>query len=202
MAMTATSSAPPDELEGLAARAASGDRRAAEQLVTRLLPRVRNLVRYLVRGDALVDDMAQNALLAILRGLHGYRGEGAFRAWADRITVRETLSLAKRERARSQATREAAPALHVVRDEPERTDAYVRRRDVARLLDTLPSEQREVLVLHHVMGMSVPELAESLGVPFDTAKSRLRLATKKLRETLEARRTPSGSFPLGLEEGS
>ena len=57
-------------------------------------------------------------------------------------------------------------------------------------------------IFRGVMGMSVPELAESLGVPFDTAKSRLRLATKKLRETLEARRTPSGSFPLGLEEGS
>ncbi|MCA9613957.1 MAG: RNA polymerase sigma factor [Sandaracinus sp.] len=199
--MTASTPAP-DELEGLAARAATGDRRAAEQLLHRLLPRVRNLVRYLVRGDTHVDDMAQNALLAILRGLPGYRGEGAFKAWADRITVRETLAYAKRERARFAATREAAPDLHVVREEGQRTDVYVKRRDVARLLDTLPTEQREVLVLHHVMGMSVPELAENLGVPFDTAKSRLRLATKKLRETLEARRTPSGSFPLGLEEGS
>ncbi|MBX3245958.1 MAG: sigma-70 family RNA polymerase sigma factor [Myxococcales bacterium] len=193
--MTATTLAEP-ELEALALRAAAGDRRAAEQLLHRLLPRVRNLVRYLVRGDTHVDDMTQNALLSILRGLGGYRGEGAFRAWADRITVREALSFAKRERARAAASREAAPDLHVVREAPTRSDAYVRRRDVVRLLDTLPAEQREALVLHHVMGMSIPEVAESLGVPFDTAKSRLRLGTRKLRDTLEARRTASGSYPL------
>ena len=175
-----------DGLESWLPAAQRGDRRAAERVLRALLPRVRNLVRYLGRGDSHVDDMAQQALIAILRGLPSYQGTGSFEAWADRITVRETLRIAKKERARAQARREAAPDLRVVRAEGARPDAYLERREAARLLDTLPAEQREALVLHHVLGMSVPEVAEALGVPFDTAKSRLRLAKKKLRARAEA----------------
>jgi RNA polymerase sigma-70 factor (ECF subfamily) len=53
-----------------------------------------------------------------------------------------------------------------------------------KLLDKLSEEQRRVLVLHHVMGMSVPEMAEELEVPFETVRSRLRLGKAHLRELL------------------
>ena len=56
-----------DGLESWLPAAQRGDRRAAERVLRALLPRVRNLVRYLVRGDSHVDDMAQQALIAILR---------------------------------------------------------------------------------------------------------------------------------------
>ena len=163
------------------AAAQAGDRAAAGRLLRRLLPRVRNLVRYLVRGDADVDDMAQQSLIAILQGLPTYRGEGSFEGWADRITVRETLRYAKRRRLLAQRRDEMAPTLRVVRGEGARPDAYLDRRELARLLDTLPDDQRQTLVLHHALGMSVPEIAATLEIPFDTAKSRLRLAMKKLR---------------------
>ncbi len=162
--------------------AQKGDRRAAGRLMRRLLPRVRNLVRYLVRGDSEVDDMAQLSLIAILKGLKTYRAEGSFEAWADRITVRETLRYAKKRRAERQRRDEVVPTLRVVRGEGERPDRYLDRRELARLLDALPDDQRHALVLHHALGMSVPEVAEELGVPFDTAKSRLRLAKSKLRQ--------------------
>ncbi len=170
----------PGSRRALLERAQAGDRRAAESLLRELMPRVRNLVRYLVRGDDEVDDMAQQAMVAILKGLPGYRGEGSFRAWADRITVRETLAYVRRGRRERERRRDAAPELRLVDAHPG-TDRYAQRRDLARLLDGLPDAQREVLVLHHVVGLSVPEVAASLGVPFDTAKSRLRLGTKKLR---------------------
>lgn len=161
--------------------AQGGDRRAAGRLMKGLLPRVRNLVRYLVRGDSEVDDMAQLSLIAILKGLRGYRGEGSLEAWADRVTVRETLRYAKQRRLERQRRDALGPTLRVVRGEGERPDRYLHRRELARLLDGLPDEQRHALVLHHALGMSVPEMAEALGVPFDTAKSRLRLAKRKLR---------------------
>src|SRR5436853_381984 len=53
---------------------------------------------------------------------------------------------------------------------------------LAQVLDGLPDAQRQALVLHHVVGMSVPELAAELGVSFDTAKSRLRLGMERLRK--------------------
>lgn len=165
-------------------RAAAGDRDAAQALLTELLPRVRNLVRYLVRKDADVDDIAQQVLVDILRGLPSYRGEAPLVRWADRVTVRTTLALAKRTRARRAQEAEIGENLHAL-PPADHTDRYLRRREAAALLDVLPDEQRRVVVLHHVLELTVPEIAETLGVPFDTAKSRLRLAMKKLRAAAE-----------------
>ncbi|HVZ31671.1 MAG TPA: RNA polymerase sigma factor, partial [Polyangiaceae bacterium] len=79
----------------LALEAARGHSPSLRQLVLYLLPRVRNLVRYLVRGDRDVDDLSQEALLAILQGLPSYRGDGAFRSWADRVVVRRVFATRK-----------------------------------------------------------------------------------------------------------
>lgn len=166
------------------AAAVAGDRRAAQSLCVELLPRVRNVVRYLIRGDADVDDIAQQALIEILRSLPGYRGEGALKSWADRITVRTALSYVKRRRAEAGERERAAPDLRAVRDPDAPPDQYLVRRDAVRVLDALPDEQRQAVVLHHVMGLSAPEVAEHLGVPFETARSRLRLGMRKLREAM------------------
>ena len=72
-------------------RAASGDRAAAEAVLSRLLPRVRNLIRYLSRNDSDVDDLAQDCLVRILRVLPSFRGTGSLEAWTDRIVVRRIV---------------------------------------------------------------------------------------------------------------
>src|SRR5215470_15479869 len=82
--------------------AAGGDRQAAHALCRELLPRVRNLVRYLLRGDARVDDVAQEALIAVLRGLGSFRGDGRFESWVDRIVARTTFTAIRRIRAETQ----------------------------------------------------------------------------------------------------
>lgn len=143
-------------------------------------------MRYLCRGDAEVDDISQLALIAVLKGLPSYRGEGAFVSWVDRITARETLRYLKQVRAeagqRAQVELTALPA-------PSHAEAFLHRREVAELLDGLPPAQREVVVLHHAVGMSTPEIARMLELPFDTVKSRLRLGMKRLR-TRSAPETP------------
>lgn len=162
------------------AAAVAGDRRAIESLVAELLPRIRNLVRYLVRGDSDADDLAQEALVAIVRGLPSHRGEGSFQAWADRVAVRATfagLRKARRIRARLDGAADLASVPHP--DGPP--DEYAQRRAAVRLLDQIPDEQRHVLALHHVLGLSVPEIAEELAIPFETVRSRLRIGIAKLR---------------------
>lgn len=166
------------------AAAVSGDRRAASALLSELLPRVRNLARYLVRGDADVDDIAQQALIEILRSLPGYRGEGSLAAWADRITSRVAIAHVRRRRAeRARVDDAASPELFPVQS-GDRPDDYLERRRMARALDALPEEQRSVIVLHHVVGMSLPEVASELSIPFETARSRLRLGMAKVRDEL------------------
>jgi RNA polymerase sigma-70 factor, ECF subfamily len=166
------------------ARAAGGDRVAADSLVRELMPRVRNLVRYLVQGDADVDDMAQIALVAVLRGLPTFRAEGTFKAWTDRIVVRETLAFVRKRRARDSGRREPTAEVFAI-DGTSRTEAYAMRRRLVQCLDALSEDQRQVIVLHHVLGLSMPEVAEEVGVPFETARSRHRLGMTKLRALMD-----------------
>jgi RNA polymerase sigma-70 factor (ECF subfamily) len=156
---------------------------AAHAILFELLPRVRNLVRYLVRGDAEADDLAQEALIAILRGLDGFRGEASFERWADRVAVRATFAGLRRRRRESADLQHAEPALRLAVPESARPDdAYADRRRVVAVLDALPPDQRHAVVMHHVLGMSVPEIARELGVPAETVRSRLRLARTRLRD--------------------
>lgn len=157
-----------------------GDRAAAEQLLRTLLPRVRNLVRYFVRGDAEVDDLAQESLVAILRGLSGYRGEGSVHAWCDRIVVRTVFAHLRRTRTSERRHVEYTPDLAPV-PSGESAHGFLTRRRAVRALDELPDEQRAVLVLHHVTGLSVRQISEELGVAFETVRSRLRLGMARLR---------------------
>lgn len=164
------------------AAAAAGDRTAAQALCRELLPRVRNLVRYLVRGDARVDDVAQEAMIAVLRGLGTFRGDGAFESWVDRVVARSTFATLRRLRAETQ------PGAEDVADrerDPGEVTPFESRRELAAALDQLPRDQREALVLHFSVGMTVPEIAEAVAAPFETVRSRLRLAKAALRDTLK-----------------
>jgi RNA polymerase sigma-70 factor (ECF subfamily) len=164
------------------AAAAAGDRKAAQAVCRELLPRVRNLVRYLLRGDARVDDVAQEAMIAVLRGLATFRGEGTFESWVDRVVARSTFATLRRIRAETQPGSEDVAERE--RD-PVEPAPYESRREIAAALDRLPQEQRQALVLHFSVGMTVPEIAEAVAAPFETVRSRLRLAKAALRDTLK-----------------
>lgn len=174
--------------------AAAGDRAAARALLESLLPRVRNLVRYLTRGDQQTEDITQDALVALLRGLTGYRGEGTLESWSDRVVARVTFAALRRRRRDPVRQSEDAPDLVLVSDASAQPDEYLARRQAVQMLDRLPLEQRHALVLHHVVGMSIPEIGKELGVSPETIKSRIRLGTARLRElhAVDRARTKDG----------
>ena len=160
--------------------ALAGDRSAMEALLLELLPRVRNLVRWLMRGDA-IDDVAQEALIAIARGLPSYRGEGTLAAWADRVAVRAALAAIRKNKVERLRFDRDEAALERASEAPPPDDVYEARRRAVEILDTLSADLRHALVLHHVVEMSVPEIADHLGIPHETVRSRLRLARQRLR---------------------
>jgi len=166
--------------------AVGGDRAAAESLCRELLPRVRNLARYLLRGDARVDDVAQEALIAVLRGLATFRGDGRFESWVDRIVARTAFAAIRRIRAQTQPGEHAAVDDAPGADDGDGRDRYALRRELAEALDRLPQDQRESLVLHFAVGMTVPEIAEAVAAPIETVRSRLRLGKAALRGALGA----------------
>ncbi|HEY2900273.1 MAG TPA: sigma-70 family RNA polymerase sigma factor [Polyangia bacterium] len=169
-----------NQLALLAADARAGDTRALEQLLLALLPRTRNLVRYLIGGDPDVDDVAQTALWSIARKLHTFEGRSALTAWTDRIVARAAFAEIRRRAGRPKVV--ADSPLESVPTSGAANADYLARRWMVRLLDQLPTEQRDVIVLHHVMELTVPEVAEETGAGEETVRSRLRLAKARLRE--------------------
>src|SRR5689334_8639163 len=96
------------------ARAAQGDRKAAQALLSELLPRVRNLVRYLVWSDADADDVAQVVLVELLKSFGSYRGEGSLHAFADRITVRVAMHHVRKRRTEKARNTPITPELTLI----------------------------------------------------------------------------------------
>jgi RNA polymerase sigma-70 factor (ECF subfamily) len=189
------------EIDPRVRAAAAGDRAAAHALLLALLPRVRNLVRYLIRGDSDTDDLAQEALIAILRGLGSFRGESSFERWADRVAVRAVFAGIRRRRRESNDLAAALPELRLASPGVATpADEFADRRQAAALLDALPLDQRYAMVMHHVLGMSVPEIARELGVPAETVRSRLRLGRTRLRE-LGMSTEEDGTSPAPPERG-
>ena len=165
----------------LAREAAAGEAASIRQLIGDLLPRVRNLVRYLVRGDHDVDDLSQDALLLILEGIQTYRGDGPFRSLADRVVARSVFAARRSSVRRAERPTEADELADASSVPPDR---YTLRRQVAERLDALPLAQRDALVLHCVVGLRVAEVAAELGVPEETVRSRIRLGKDRLRQQL------------------
>ena len=169
----------------LAQESAAGDERAQREVVLRLLDRVRNAARYILRNDADADDAAQSAMVEILRCLGRFRGEGSLGRWASRIAVRTAITLARQRRAETSG----AGALHDGPDDAgsasaTNADGAVLRRRLVRCLDRLPSERRETVVLRLIEGMTLEEIAEATGVPANTAKDRLRVGRAELRKAV------------------
>ena len=140
-------------------------------------------MRYLIRGDREVDDVVQEVLVSVLRGLDGYRGEGSFQSWSDRVAARTTFAWLRRRRAHEQREL-SSPGADFQAASVGPNDEFLSRRHVLSALDGLPDKQRHVLLLHHVFDMSIPEIADETRAPIETVRSRLRLGKLCLREAL------------------
>lgn len=150
-------------------------------------------LRRLGVSSAHLDDAAQDVFVVVHRRLSDFEGRSSLRTWVAGIAVRVA----------SEYRRHARP--HVDVDEldselvdpaPGPLDQYSRAQAqalVRQLLRSLGAEQREVFVLTELEGMSVPEVAEAVGIKLNTAYSRLRLARQAFNAALRAQLSLEGS---------
>ncbi len=178
--------------EQVAEAAAAGDQDAFGELVRRWENRIHR-VAYGMLGDAEeARDATQETFLAAYRSLASFRGDARVSTWLHRIAINECITRQRRKMARperqfaddaietlaaSSSAHEFAPALAV---ESEQRAAIVRR-----AVATLAPEFREVIVLKEFQEMTFQQIAETLGIPLSTVKSRLYTALKQLRSKLE-----------------
>jgi RNA polymerase sigma factor (sigma-70 family) len=181
--------------EALFAGFATGDADAGTVFVRRFQARVFGLALGITRDPAEADEVAQDAFLRAWRYAASFDARrGSVAAWLLGITRnvavdRLRLATHRRDRLELDSTGELALRLaweaaagDEVTEAAERHDALSR---VARALRALPAEQSDALVAVTLRGLTTREYAESAGVPLGTAKTRVRLGLRKLRQRLE-----------------
>jgi RNA polymerase sigma-70 factor (ECF subfamily) len=169
----------------LVERARSGDQAAFADLVHQVSDTLFGIARRILRDPGLAEDVLQNALVTIWRKLPHLRDSDRFDAWAYRIVVHACYADAPRNR------RWASTVRVLPFDRPDVADDIVSlpdRDELERAFRLLPLDQRAVFVLHHHVGLPLVAVAETLGIPAGTARSRLHYATRALRSAFESSR--------------
>ena len=164
-------------------RAHSGDQDAFADLVHQISDTLLGVARRILRDPVLAEDVLQNALLTIWRKLPHLRDADRFEGWAFRILVHACYADAPRNRRWTSVIR-VLPA-DVVSDVDD-IQMITDRDELEQAFRRLPLDQRAVFVLHHHVGLPLVAVAEMLGIPDGTARSRLHYATRALRAAFEA----------------
>jgi RNA polymerase sigma-70 factor (ECF subfamily) len=172
----------------LVVRAQSGDQQAFASLAMAIGDRLHAVAHRILRDTDLAEDATQQALLSVWRDLPQLRDPARFDAWSYRLLVRACYAEARR-------TRRWSPNLRLLpTDEPMAPDglaSVVDRDQLERGFRRLSIDHRAVVVLHHYLDLPLPEVAEALGVPEGTVRSRLYNAMRGLRAALDADARPA-----------
>jgi RNA polymerase sigma-70 factor, ECF subfamily len=163
-------------------RARNGDRDAFGTLATSSIDRLYAIAVRVVHDRDRAEDAVQSTLLRAWRDLPSLRDSTRFEAWLYRLLLRSCYDEARKQRA-------FVANISVVSVEPGVADAsgHLADRDqLERAFRRLPIDQRAVIVLHHYEGMPLTEVADALGIPVGTARSRLHYALRTLRAALDA----------------
>ena len=170
-------------LHTLVDQAQRGDEDAFDALARMVGDSCMAIAVRILRDPHLAEDAVQSALVTAWRELRTLRDPSRFEPWLHRILTNECYAEARRRTRWSanirilpnEAPRESAGVLSV--HDRDQLDRAFRRLSV---------EQRAVLVFHHYVDLPLPEVAQRLGIPLGTAKSRLHYATAALRASLDA----------------
>ena len=164
----------------LVARCLAGDTAAFEPIVERY-QRILFTVALRMLGDSeQAADATQNAFVSAYRKLQTFDPRRRFFSWIYRILVNECLN----DRRGRRAYEPLSPELAASGTPADLLEAAERRRSVQAAILALPTEYREVVIMRHFTGLSYDEIADALGLPAKTVKSRLHTARQRLGHML------------------
>jgi RNA polymerase sigma-70 factor, ECF subfamily len=178
----------------LVERARQGDHDAFAALAGASISRLDSAAWLILRDYEQARDAVQNALLKAWRDLPTLRDPDRFDAWLNRLVVRACIDEARRLR-RHRVDIELTPLTTPAVDGLESRIAD--RDQIQRGFLRLEPEMRAVIVLHHYLDLTLPDVAAALGIPLGTAKSRLHRALALMRAALDADARVGDELPEG-----
>jgi RNA polymerase sigma-70 factor (ECF subfamily) len=164
-----------------------------EQLINRYRKQVYTYILLLVKNQHLAEDIFQDTFIKVIRSLDGgkYRDNGKFLAWVLRIAHNLVIDHYRKERQLNASYREdfgldiLNSQKYAVRPTEDIIIGRQVRKDLRGLIDTLPEEQKEVLILRQYCELSFKEIAEHTQVSINTALGRMRYALINLRKLVK-----------------
>ena len=177
--------------EDLISLVVDGDAPAFALLYDRHSRAAYSLAYRLMNGRQAAEDLLQEAFIKVWRSAGGYRaGRGSVRTWILSIVRNRGIDhiRAQASRQRTQEKIEASAPTSGQNEAFAETWLNFKRDLLREALEELPHDQREVLALGHLFGLTHAEMAERLCLPLGTVKGRLRLGLKKLSEHPALRR--------------
>jgi RNA polymerase sigma-70 factor, ECF subfamily len=178
-----------DDLE-LHRRISARDRLAFDELYGRYARQAYGVALRVTAQDLIAQEVVQDAFLALWRAPEAFDpARGAFRSFFLSLVHHRAVDAVRREerlRRRTERATNLEPATGEDPAEDVVEDAYlrVRRKEVRDALETLPAEQRQVLEMAYFGGLTQARIAEELGIPIGTVKTRTLAAMRKLRAAL------------------
>lgn len=171
----------------------SGDRGAISQLIDRHTRRVRDYIRMMVKDHDVADDILQETFIKAVRVIDEgrYADTGKFLSWVLRIAHNQVIDHFRAQKnaktvSESDAGYNMLGTLRFAEGTVEdRMISEQIENDVRRLIDRLPDEQREVVMMRYYSGLSFQEIADQTEVSINTALGRMRYALINLRKMIK-----------------
>ena len=178
-----------DPSRALIDRAQAGDASAFREIFKTHRQDVARVVYRMLGPSADMEDVVQEVFLHVYRSLGSFRGDSRFSTWLYRLAVNVTRMHLRKARSRPRFADVDVPDVasedEARKDDPEAlVEQRERVRVLYRLLDGLGEKKREVIVLHDFEGMPAKEIAELVGAPVLTVRTRLFYARKELHAAI------------------
>jgi len=168
-------------------RLIAGDEAALGACYDQYASFVYGLVLRVVRDAKAAEDITQDVFLGLWENPDCFDpGKGALRTWLGTLAHRRAVDHVRREEARRRRDEAVLSRITPTPDVEEMALALMTAERVREALESLPPEQREAIQLAYFDGKTYREVAVCMGIPEGTAKSRLRLALRRVASTLES----------------
>lgn len=172
----------------------NGDENAIAELFTIYRSKIYNYILLVVKDDMVADDVFQEVFIKVSQSLKRgkYTENGKFVSWVLRIAHNQIIDhfrSVKSMKGVSMEDQKVAMESDQTSAEKSVEDKMVEEQvmtDIRKLVDSLPVEQREVVIMRHYLDMSFKEIAENTGVSINTALGRMRYALINLRKMIES----------------
>ena len=171
-----------------------GNTRAFDALIDRHQERIFNTINFMVKDSYLAEDLIQDIFIKIINNLkqNKYNDEGKFLPWALRIAHNFCVDhFRKVKRTPTIKTSDDQDLFEIIKHSDHPADYKMTRsqthRNIQELVDLLPEEQREIIVLRHYANLSFKEIAQMTNCSINTALGRMRYGLINLRKMMNER---------------